>query len=280
MNIIKAISIFSLLSIFFFSAIGQHKNAKGTLFIIGGGTAGDTLQHNILKEANWQKHDGIVVVTLASSIAEESFEYNNDAFKKFTGKECTHFDSASIHDAKKIDALKKAKIIYLGGGAQDRFMHLIENTQIGKIISEAYRKGALIAGTSAGAAVMSKMMITGNGLIDTAYASTFKMMKKGNLEITTGLGLLDSVIIDQHFVVRSRYNRLLSAQFEFPSYQCIGIDESTAIIIKNNVARVTGEGQVLLFNNARLNHITHTNSFNGSASISIFSAGNTFPIKN
>ncbi len=276
----KRISLFFLATIFFIAAMGQHKHAKGTLFIIGGGTAGDTLQHNILKEANWQKHDGIVVVTLASSIAEESFEYNNDAFKKFTGEECTHFDSASIHDAKKIDALKKAKIIYLGGGAQDRFMHLIENTQIGKIISEAYRKGALIAGTSAGAAVMSKMMITGNGLIDTAYASTFKMMKKGNLEISTGLGLLDSVIIDQHFVVRSRYNRLLSAQFEFPSYQCIGIDESTAIIIKDNVARVTGEGQVIVLNNASLNHITHNNSFNGSASISIFSAGNTFPIKN
>lgn len=279
MNGIKVISIFSILSIFFLAAMGQYKNAKGTLFIIGGGTIDDSLRINILKEANWKKQDGIVIVTLASTVSQESFDYSNEAFKKQTGEQCIHFDSASIHDAKKIEALKKAKIIYLGGGAQDRFMHLIENTQIGKIILEAYTKGALIAGTSAGAAVMSKMMITGNGLIDTAYSSTFKMMKKGNLEISTGLGLLDSVIIDQHFVVRSRYNRLLSAQFEFPSHQCIGIDESTAIIIKNNVARVTGEGQVLVLNNAKLNHITHTNSFNGSASISIFTAGNNFPIK-
>jgi len=279
MNSIKVLSLFSFLSIFVFSAIGQHKNAKGTLFIIGGGTIDDSLRINVLKEANWKKQDGIVIVTLASTVAKESFDYNNDAFKNLTGEECIHFDSASIHDAKKIEALKKAKIIYLGGGAQDRFMRLIENTQIGEIILEAYTKGALIAGTSAGAAVMSKKMITGNGLIDTAYASTFKMMKKGNLEISTGLGLLDSVIIDQHFVVRSRYNRLLSAQFEFPSYQCIGIDESTAIVIKDNVAKVTGEGQVLVLHNSTLDNLSNNYNFNGSVTIIIYSAGNVFNIK-
>ena len=57
--------------------------------------------------------------------------------------------------------------------------------------------------------------------------------------------MLNSVIIDQHFIVRSRYNRLLSALAKFPNYTCIGIDESAAIIVNQNKVTVVGEGQVV-----------------------------------
>ncbi|HRO71901.1 MAG TPA: hypothetical protein PK951_16035, partial [Chitinophagaceae bacterium] len=78
------------------------------------------------------------------------------------------------------------------------------------------------------------------------YRSTFNKLRDNNIEFKQGLGLLTTAIIDQHFIVRSRYNRLLSALARFPALTCIGIDEETAIIVDGLVATVTGERQVVV----------------------------------
>jgi cyanophycinase len=120
------------------------------------------------------------------------------------------------------------------------------NTAVHKAIQKAYTNGATIAGTSAGAAVMSRDMITGSELTDTSYYSTFRKIHSNNIEIKEGLGLLTSAVIDQHFIVRSRYNRLISALARYPFYCCIGIDEATAIIVQGNKVKVVGESQVIV----------------------------------
>lgn len=253
---------------------------KGSLFIIGGGEISDTMRQEILQEAHWKKGDHLMIITLASTEGKESYDWHNEAFKKLTGENSTWFDSADLHDPVKIAAIQQSRIIFLGGGDQDRFMKLIAGTTIKTLIQQAYRNGAVIAGTSAGASVMSNRMITGNSLTDTAYSATFPVLKKNNLEVKVGLALLDSVIIDQHFVKRSRYNRMLSAVMENPGYQCIGIDESTAIVVKNGIARVTGESQVLLFTNAKQVHTGNENRLAASSiSISILLRGEKFAIK-
>lgn len=263
-----------------FTSYSQSSKPKGSLFIIGGGSISDSLRMELLRTANWKKGDIIVSVTLASGVSEESYAAANKAFNKLTGETCVKFDSAAVHDPKKLDSLSKAKIIYLGGGAQDRFMNLIAGTSVQQIILKAYYNGAVIGGTSAGAAVMSKKMVTGNGLRDTAYASTFKILQKGNLEIVKGLGLLDSVIIDQHFVVRSRYSRMLSAIMEYPTYQCFGIDESTAVIVHNGRAKVVGESQVIVFSKPTNIHMGNDNAFAASSvQLSIYVAGESFSVK-
>ena len=66
------------------------------------------------------------------------------------------------------------------------------------------------------------------------------------MEFHEGLGLLDSVIIDQHFIVRSRYNRMLSALAAFPTFTCVGIDESTAIVVHHKEVKIVGESQVIV----------------------------------
>ncbi|HBH23507.1 MAG TPA: cyanophycinase, partial [Cytophagales bacterium] len=75
-----------------------------------------------------------------------------------------HFEKGSIPDPVRLDSIRNAKLIYISGGDQNRFMETVKGTEIEKAISEAYKSSVLIAGTSAGAAVMSKMMITGNEL--------------------------------------------------------------------------------------------------------------------
>jgi cyanophycinase len=120
----------------------------------------------------------------------------------------------------------------------------------------ARENGAMIAGTSAGAAVMSRIMMTGNSLKDTTKRSTFPVLRAGNLELSTGLAFLDSVIIDQHFLERSRFNRLLSAKIEHPAYDCIGIEESTALTVNGSSATVAGRNQVVVIGLSKDIHVS------------------------
>src|SRR5450432_81782 len=278
----KIISLFFLISIFFLPKANSAapKPPGGKLFIIGGGNISDSLRKQILTAGHWKKGDIIAAVTLASGWGDSAYIWMNDEFKKLTGEDCLRFDSAAVNDPEKITALKKATVIFLGGGDQERFMRLIKNTNVKKAIQEARNNGALIAGTSAGASVMSREMITGNGLLDTVLTSTFKILKKGNLQLAEGLALLDSVIIDQHFVVRSRYNRMLSAIMEHPDYNCIGINESTAIIIDNGWATVTGESQVIVFSKPEHVHTTANKTLAVSkVQLAVYVTGEKFKIK-
>src|SRR5690606_26810252 len=97
-------------------------------------------------------------------------------------------------------SITNAKMIYISGGDQNRFMDIIAGTAIEKAIHQSYANGNLIAGTSAGAAVMSKLMITGEELKHPN--ASLRNIESDNIEIGTGLGMLNQVIIDQHFVKR------------------------------------------------------------------------------
>jgi cyanophycinase len=156
-------------------------------------------------------------------------------------------------------------------------MKVVENTPVYEAIHQAYKNGATIAGTSAGAAVMSQHMITGRQLTDTVYRPTFRKLTAENIEFKNGLGLITNAIVDQHFVVRSRYNRLLSALAAYPTLTCIGIDEETAIIVEGNKISIAGNGQVVVMNHPQQLTITSTKlvKFN-NIRFSIYTAGDHF----
>ncbi len=253
---------------------------QGKLFIIGGGDRGDSLMMDLIEASGWKPGDLITTITLPSGWGDSAYIWLNDDFKKLTGQNCVKFDSAAVNVPAKIDSLRKSKIIFISGGDQAVMMRLIKGTNIKAAINEAYQNGALIGGTSAGASIMSERMITGNGLVDTVYQSTFDKIWKGNLELTEGLGLLDSVIIDQHFVARSRYNRLLSAVIHNNGLQCIGIDEGTAILVSHGNAKVIGVSQVIEFSNPMEVNITNDTLLAAKQiHVSIYLPGNDFPIK-
>jgi cyanophycinase len=159
-------------------------------------------------------------------------------------------------------------------------MKVVLGTPVYDAIHEAYKNGATIAGTSAGAAVMSKYMITGRELRgDTTYNSTFKKVWDKNIEFTEGLGLINSAIIDQHFIARSRYNRLLSALAQFPDWPSIGIDEATAIIVQGNKVSVAGESQVVVLSKPKDLKITDKGLIKlKNVQFSIYTAGDVFSL--
>ncbi len=253
---------------------------KGALFIIGGGDRGDSLMQAMLDAAGWKPGDLITAITLPSGWGDSAYIWLNNDFKKLTGQNCVKFDSAAVNIPEKLDSLSKSKVIFISGGDQNKMMQLIAGTPIKQIIQDAYKNGAMISGTSAGASIQSEHMLTGDGRIDTVYSGTYTILWRGNLDLAEGLGLLDSVIIDQHFVARSRYNRLLSAVIENPAMQCVGIDEGTAILVKNGQATVYGVSQVVTFSAPE--EITHTSDTLLTAKdirISIYAKGESFPIK-
>jgi cyanophycinase len=226
----------------------QSAAPKGKLFIIGGGDRPPSLMQSLVKETELKLADYVAVLPMSSSSPDTSFFY----FKADLEPHCKNaivnlnFTEETVHNKSRLDSLKKAKLIFITGGDQDRFMKIVAGTPVYDAIHTAYKNGALIAGTSAGAAVMSEHMITGNELTDTTYRATFRKIVDKNIEIKKGLGLLATAVIDQHFIVRSRYNRLLSALAKYPALTGIGIDEETAIVVQGNKIKVSGARQVVV----------------------------------
>jgi cyanophycinase len=226
----------------------SKKSPKGKLFVIGGGDRTPLLMHSLAKTANLGANDYVVVLPMSSGEPDSSFFYFKEDWVTVSGKPLVNFNFTKdrVNDKQWLDSLANAKLVFITGGDQFRFMKAVQNTPVHDAIHQAYQNGATIAGTSAGAAVMSGLMITGRELTDTTYRPTFRKLKDKNIELVSGLGLITTAIIDQHFIVRSRYNRLLSALALHPKLTGIGIDEETAIIVSGNKAEVAGERQVIV----------------------------------
>lgn len=225
----------------------QQNVSKGKLYIIGGGKRPDSMVKQIINLANLKEKGFVVVLPMASEEPDSAAYY---AIKQFTDQGITNALSIIFQKGDSIkqwwiDTLKKASLIYISGGDQKKFMDIIGGTPIHESIVKAYHNGAVIAGTSAGAAVMSKLMITGRQL-KFPNEEKYGHIVPENIEIIDGLGLLKNVIIDQHFVKRERLNRLITVSIENPDYLCAGIDESTALLISGDSATVCGVGQVVL----------------------------------
>ncbi|WP_316851229.1 cyanophycinase [Pedobacter agri] len=263
-------------------ANAQNKTAKGNLFIIGGGNRSDALMKQMLHTAELKPSDYIIVLPMASEVPDAGFGTLSTQLQKLDPRTIKNFNFArhEVNDKKWTDSLANAKLIYILGGDQSRFMNVVLNTPVYAAIHKAYQNGATIAGTSAGAAVMSKYMITGKQLLDTVYKETFNKLWDKNIEFSQGMGLLENTIIDQHFLKRNRYNRLISALAAYPDLVCVGIDESTAIIVHGNNATVAGESQVIRL--AKPKNLKKTDEglikFN-QAEFGIFTAGDVIEIK-
>lgn len=278
-NYFKIIFIFVL---FLFSTSIQAQNPKGKLFIIGGGNRSDALMTQLISISDLEKKDFVVVLPMSSEEPDSAYIYFKEQFQKLTPHPIImmNFDKNTANNKTLTDSLQKAKLIFISGGDQTRFMNVVHNTPIYTAIHKAYQNGSTIAGTSAGAAVMSEKMITGNQKLEKEYSGTFDNIRYDNLETTEGLGLITNAIIDQHFLKRSRYNRLISAMVEFPNLTGIGIDESTAIIVHNNEIEVAGESEVIVLKNPKGVQKTKNNliSIKG-LDMSIYNAGQKFKVK-
>ena len=129
--------------------------------------------------------------------------------------------------------------VFFMGGDQARIMDVLADAELLRAIRERHAQGVVFGGTSAGAAVMSLRMITGDG--------DFTVIDGDKVAVREGLGLLSGVIVDQHFIKRQRENRLFGLVLKHPNERGVGIDEDTALLVTaGRHAEVVGKGPVLL----------------------------------
>lgn len=278
-NIVLILLVFANVILINLSVKAQYKvYADGNLFIIGGGNRSTELMENLIQTADLRNSDFIAILPMASAQPDSTFLQMKSEFNNLCANQVVNFGHFRTYDPMWLDSLGTAKLIYIPGGDQNRFMDSIKNTPVFDAIHRAFKNGSTIAGTSAGAAVMCNYMITGNELKgDSTYHATFGQLIDKNIEFSQGLGLIDSVIIDQHFIKRSRYNRLLSALNAHPNFECIGIDESTALMIHQNVVKVIGDGQVVKISNPVNLSVTNTGLIKfQDIQMSIFTDGDSF----
>lgn len=132
-----------------------------------------------------------------------------------------------------------ASVIWMGGGSQNRLMEHLQASDLVESIQSAHRRGAVVGGTSAGAAVLGEFMIAGSP--DPAPYTA------GGMVNTPGLGLIPGVILDQHFAERKREGRLLTAIMDQPGTLGIGVSEATCAAVHGDHLRVLGRSTVAIF---------------------------------
>lgn len=221
----------------------------GHLVIIGGGQRPPAMMKRIVALAGGENSRFLVVPQASSVPLEVALLQKYQLEKAGAGSVdfilCTR--ESADHDTS-LARLEGVNGIFFSGGDQRRLTAVYAGTRFLERIREIYRQGGVIAGTSAGAAVMSKLMITGDERKYPEEKEPFRTIEADNIVVTEGFGFIDNAIIDQHFVRRKRHNRLLSLVLEHPELPGIGIDESTAILVKPDRSfEVLGENTVIVY---------------------------------
>lgn len=171
----------------------------------------------------------IVVLPQASGLKDTGREYC-DAFRSLGVKRTPislEFRERAEADKKKhLDALLHATGIFIAGGTQMRITAIVGGTEFEQELLAAFQRGAIVAGTSAGTAVMSKVML--------AYGKGGATPRERIAQFSPGLGFTDKIIFDQHFRQRDRLGRLAYAISMHPGRYGVGVDENTCAIVEND----------------------------------------------
>ena len=257
---------------------GVGENEKYTLEFID-----DGILFHVVKEAGGIEAN-IVVIPTASSIPVEVGENYMDAFTKLGCKNVTVLDIRSKEDSEKEDSIsliKNANCVMFSGGDQSKITDKIGGTTIHTILADRYKneEGFVIAGTSAGAMMMSKEMIAGG--------SASEAFIKGAVNMYYGLNLIPELIIDTHFIRRGRFGRQSEAVAKNPNLIGFGLAEDTGMIIKNgNDCTVIGSGMVIVFDGSKLTHNNEkvlkegTPMTMANLTVHVLSNGDNYDIKN
>lgn len=226
---------------------------KGLLFVIGGGEdkEGDcTILAEFVRMAGGDK-SRIVVMTAATDLPEELGAEYSRVFRRLGARSAKVVDVSAREDAsnpKSLAALAQATGVFFTGGDQLHVTSLIGGSEMDLLLHELYKKGVVIAGTSAGAAMMSGSMFV--------RGPAEENPRLENLQLGPGAEFLMGAIIDTHFSQRGRHGRLISAVAHYPHALGIGIDEDTALVAKDGIFEVIGRGAVTVIDAGEL---TYTN---------------------
>lgn len=211
----------------------------GTLMIHGGGDMSDEILREFIELAGGRNAKIVVIPTAFPFETREEMEECYGDWREIETRgdvrSVVFLDTDSSEEADADDfaePLRDATAVWICGGAQGRLADIYGTTQVAKEIRQVLARGGLVGGTSAGASIMSKVMIR--------YGSRTEAF------VGEGFGLLSRAVIDQHFLYRRREKRLANVINEHRGHIGLGIDEGTCAIIRGNELRVMGNSKVVV----------------------------------
>lgn len=206
----------------------------GTLVIAGGSRLPDDALAAFHEAAGGIDAARLVVIPTASSRADDPDEqdgflapWRDDGIESVS---LLHTRNRQVAAAEGFtEPLEQATSVWISGGSQDRLTAAYGGTPVQAALHDVLARGGVVGGTSAGAAVMGDPMIERGSTVP---------------EIGPGFGLLQGVVVDQHFTERGRITRLRGALASFPDHAGLGIDERTALVVRDGLVTVVGERTV------------------------------------
>jgi len=271
----------SSLGLLSFAPSVEAQHPRGALVIVGGGPVGDSISARFVRLAGGAGKARIVILPMASADGDEAGAARVEIFRQLgaaaVSLNLTRESAASDSVAR---LLATATGIWFPGGDQSRLAAALLGTPALDSVRARHRAGAVVGGTSAGAAVMSDPMITGDekrpggsrplrDSLGAVEGSVFMTVDRDNIVVTPGFGFLEGAIVDQHFLRRRRHNRLLSRVVERPEIVGVGVDESTALVVASDGTwEVIGESQVVVYD-ARKARLTRSGGVPGATGIAV-----------
>lgn len=229
----------------------DNGTTKGQLVIIGGAEdkEGDCkiLREFVRCAGGVKAH--IAIMTAATSLPREVGDTYTRLFERLGAESVQVVDTERREDASDsrwLEIIDQATGIFFTGGDQARITSLIKDTELDAAIHRRFNDGAVVGGTSAGAAMMPDVMIIEGDSETNPRVNTVAM--------GPGMGFLPGIVVDQHFAQRGRLGRLISALLQQPAVLGIGIDENTAVIVSGDRFEVVGEGAVTVIDQTESTH--------------------------
>jgi cyanophycinase len=191
----------------------------------------------------------VLVFPQASERPEAGAELKQEFLELGIGRvEVVDVDRAGADSDAALARTQGATGVFFGGGDQSKLMAVLSGTRLEGRLHELHRSGAVMAGTSAGAAVMSRTMIVGDERRPLKTDDAWQTIEAGNVVTATGLGFLEDAIVDQHFVRRKRHNRLIALVLENPRLLGVAVDEETGALFRpDGTFEVIGNGPVVVY---------------------------------
>ncbi len=246
---------FFLISLFLLSIITEGLNSqttndttsygpsKGTLIAIGGGSLDTDIINQFKKYAGGDSAHIVIIPTAYS----DSRLKRDSAFIKirsqigqfgFSNITILHTRDTSVaNDDSFIEPLKRANGIFITGGRQWRLVKAYQNTKVYEEMINLLNRGGVIAGTSAGASIQADCMVRGDTTNNQIMIGAYSQ----------GFGFVKNVAIDQHVIARDRHFDMYQVQKKYPNILGLGLDESTAIVIRGDTLEVVGQSYALIY---------------------------------
>lgn len=218
--------------------------AKGKLLLIGGGEEPQEILETMVSLSGGK----ILIMPHASSIP---VEVGGETKEMLESVGANHVEVCLSSPDECLEKIRNTNLVFFTGGSQNRLLRAFRGTKALELIRESHAKSLSLAGTSAGTAIMSEVMLTGDP--DDPY--------------DMGFGFVNKMILDMHFIKRNREGRLLKALSDHPGLTGVGIDESTGIIINDDESfRVIGVSAVMVYSGSKKLTLTRGDEFGFSSS--------------